>query len=128
MRKNFLVTGSVFILIGVILGALGAHALKEALTPEQLASFETGVRYQIYHGFALLIMSLIDQATATHKKTVYYLFTIGTIFFSFSIYLLSLQEILGITLKFLGPITPIGGLLLIIGWAVNVYNFLKLKR
>lgn len=128
MRKNFLVTGSVFILIGVILGALGAHALKETLTPEQLASFETGVRYQIYHGFALLIMSLIDQATATHKKTVYYLFTVGTIFFSLSIYLLSLQEILGITLKFLGPITPIGGLLLIIGWAVNVYNFLKLKR
>ncbi|MEE2802052.1 MAG: DUF423 domain-containing protein [Bacteroidota bacterium] len=128
MRKNFLVTGSVFILIGVILGALGAHALKEALTPEQLASFETGVRYQIYHGFALLIMSLIDQATATHKKTIYYLFTVGTIFFSLSIYLLSLQEILGITLKFLGPITPIGGLLLIIGWAVNVYNFLKLKR
>ena len=86
------------------------------LSTEKLASFKTGVRYQTYHGFALLILPLLQVYCSKSLKTIQILLLAGTTLFSGSIYLLSIQEILGMNLKFLGPITPIGGTLLILAW------------
>lgn len=119
MRKTFFKIGVLFALFAVILGAFGAHALKEHLTPEHLSSFETGVRYQFYHAFALLMISLLMYKRK--NKFIHYagwLFTTGTLLFSGSIYLLALRPVLGFTGSWLGPVTPLGGSLLIIGWAM----------
>lgn len=100
----------------VILGAFGAHGLKPRLTPEQSLSFETGVRYQMFHALALLALAwLVDR----HSLPAYpaWLWTAGTVLFSGSIYLLATRTLLGLEgLKALGPVTPLGGLLIISGW------------
>ncbi len=114
-----------FAITAIALGALGAHALKEILSESQLHSFETGVRYQMYHAIAMLIIGLNINKFNQHINKSLNLMTLGVICFSFSIYLLSLQETLGVSLRFLGPITPIGGLLLISGWGVL---FLAIKK
>lgn len=115
MNKRILFTASVFGLLAVILGAFGAHGLKASLTDTQLETWKTGVDYQFYHSLALLFLSLIPAGNK-FAKTAFYAFTIGIIFFSGSIYLLSTRSITGIQWPFLGPITPIGGLFFIIGW------------
>lgn len=119
MRKIFLQVGILFCLFGVILGAFGAHLLKQHLSPEHLTTFETGVRYQFYHGFALLLLSVLLYKRKT-KIMLYagWFFIVGTLFFSGSIYLLATQEITKISTSILGPITPLGGLLLITGWTL----------
>lgn len=112
--------------IAVILGALGAHALKKELGPEQLDSFKTGVTYHFYHGLAII---LIGMAMEVYKKPglkwAVYLFLTGSIFFSGSIYLLSTQTITGLSLSFLGPVTPLGGLIFITGWIIACVQFLR---
>lgn len=115
---------------GVILGAFGAHALKESLAPESLNSFETGVRYQMFHGLALLVLSLYHAFfPSSLLRTGLWLFSIGTVFFSGSIYLLTTRSITGLTsTTILGPITPIGGTLLIIAWTCFIVALLKMKR
>ncbi|MCR9173293.1 MAG: DUF423 domain-containing protein [bacterium] len=124
MNKSIVVTGTVIIIVAIILGAFGAHALKERLNPEQLASFETGVRYAMYHGLGFLILGL--AADRLPKLTwVFRLQLIGVVFFSGSIFFLALQPILGISLKFLGPVTPIGGTLLIVGWVLLLVSLFK---
>lgn len=128
--KKLLVSGIIFSGTGVILGALGAHALKEQLDPNQLASFETAVRYQLFHGLALMVISLIPIINEQVKKGIFWLFLIGTLIFSCSIYGLSTQVITGMNLKFLGPVTPLGGLLLIAGWLyllLKIFQFKTLK-
>jgi len=124
MNKNIMAWGATFALTAVILGAFGAHALKELLSINQLASFETGIRYQMFHGIVLLIIGI---STDKINKTVIIskLFTSGTILFSFSIYLLNIQELIGTSLSFLGPVTPIGGALLIAGWFCLLLSLLK---
>ena len=110
--------------LAVALGAFGAHTLNELLTTEKLNSFETGVRYQFYHSLALLIIGLnANKLNATALIGKFML--IGIVFFSFSIYLLSLQELIGINLSLLGPITPIGGLLLMISWLILIFKNYK---
>lgn len=122
-----LALGSLFALLAVILGAFGAHALKEVLTADQLTSFETGVRYQMYHGIVLLVLGLKSiPVRLRFEKAVVILFTIGIVLFSFSIYLLNLQGVLGVHLKWLGPVTPLGGSLLIIAWALMLWDALRL--
>ena len=119
MRKTFFRTGALFGLLAVVFGAFGAHALKEHLPPEQLNSFETGVRYQFYHAFALLFLAILMYKRKNNLiKYTGWLFTAGTILFSGSIYLLALRDIIGFSASWLGPITPLGGSLLIIGWAL----------
>jgi len=114
-------TGALFGMLAVIFGAFGAHALKKILTTEQLHSFEVGVRYQMYHAIVLLALGL----SATNVTTAtYWCFTIGIILFSFSIYGLVLSDAKGKKLRFLGPITPIGGLLLVAGWLLVLVNTL----
>ncbi len=124
MNKNIMAWGAGFALTGVLLGAFGAHALKELLSSNQLASFETGVRYQIFHGIVLLFTGFtFDKIQSTLLISI--MFVIGTFLFSISIYLLNLQEIIGTSLSFLGPITPIGGALLIAGWFIFLISLIK---
>lgn len=109
-------------MIAVILGALGSHALKEVLRPEQLESFTIGVRYQMTHVLLLMVVLLTSYFDEDVKQTSFWLTIIGILLFSGSIYLLNLQELLGTKLSFLGPVTPVGGLFLIANW-----GFLALK-
>lgn len=111
-----IITGATFGLLAIIFGAFGAHALKKVLSADKLASFEVGVRYQTYSALFLLIIGYNANFEVGLVRWAYYLVVIGTIFFSFSIYLLSLSEYLKKSFRFLGPITPLGGLLMILGW------------
>jgi uncharacterized membrane protein YgdD (TMEM256/DUF423 family) len=130
IKPYHLIFGSFFMMTGVILGAFGAHALKEVMTPEQLTSFETGVRYQMFHAVALLMIAFKGHHfKLTYEKWIVNLFGIGIMLFSWSIYLLNLQTVLGFEARWLGPITPIGGSLLIIGWFLLMLDgIMILKR
>ena len=118
-------SGAIFGLLAVILGAFGAHALKEKFTPDQQASFETGVRYQMYHALVLLLIGFSVQPVSALTPVYTALFIGGTVLFSFSIYGLCLSAAWGSKWRFLGPITPLGGLLLVAGWALLGYDLLR---
>ncbi|MDG1426537.1 MAG: DUF423 domain-containing protein [Flavobacteriales bacterium] len=125
--NNFIRISIFFALTAVIFGALGAHYLKDLITSSQLTSFKTGVKYQFFHALAILLISLNKDKFNTHvKKSLFFLF-IGTLFFSFSIYLLALKDLLLISFQYLVLITPIGGLLLIIGWFLLFFCLKKKK-
>ena len=118
MNKTALIAGTVFAGLAVILGAFGAHALKQVLDVAQLQTFETGVRYQMYHSFALLVAGILS-ATFTGKqiRIAAIFFILGIICFSGSLYALVLLQAKGVVgLSGIGIITPIGGLFFIIGW------------
>jgi len=124
MNKKIVGTAAIIGLISIIFGAFGAHALKAVLNAEQLVSFETGVRYQMYHAIFLLFVGMANVITEKQKKTIFILTLIGILFFSGSIYLLATQGISGINFKFLGPVTPIGGMFLIFSWLMlTFYSF-----
>jgi uncharacterized membrane protein YgdD (TMEM256/DUF423 family) len=125
MNKSWISIALIFIVLAIILGAFGAHALKEKLSPEKLISFETGVRYQMYHGLALLIVGLNEEKFKSSIGWFYYFIILGIILFSFSIYFLAIQDVIGWNLKFLGPITPLGGLSLIFGWVLLLLKWIK---
>lgn len=125
MVKKLLIVGIIYALTAVVLGALGAHALENYLTIDQLNSFETGVRYQMYHALALILVASIPVITSKTKKIVFYLFTIGVMLFSISIYLLTTASLWNANVSFLGPITPMGGLLLISGWIVLLWKIIS---
>lgn len=120
MKKPFLVAGSLFGLTAVVLGAFGAHALEKILDANALDSFETGVRYQMYHALLLLLVGSLDFFSEKSRKTIFYLLVIGTILFSGSIYLLVLFDLTQIAL-----LTPLGGVLLICGWLILLISTLK---
>ncbi len=125
MKTITLIFGAAYGMLSVILGAFGAHALKKILSVERLESFETGVRYQMYAAFFLLIAGYILKFDTSSQKWISLLMIAGTLLFSFSIYGLSLQDYFGMNLKFLGPVTPLGGLLMIISWAMLIFYFAK---
>ncbi len=128
MTKAFLISGSSLAALGVILGAFGAHALKDKLQPEQIQIFETGVRYQMYHSLALIFLFLAgDKLQSSWLVYSGWFLIIGVILFSGSIYLLACRELLGIDSwkSVLGPITPFGGLSLIVGWGCLIISALK---
>jgi uncharacterized membrane protein YgdD (TMEM256/DUF423 family) len=112
-------------MIAVILGALGSHALKDVLSPEQLESFTIGVRYQMTHVLLLMVVLLTSYFEEGIKLTSFWLTIVGILLFSGSIYLLNLQQLLGVKLSFLGPLTPIGGLFLITNWGFLALKSLK---
>ncbi|MCR9226089.1 MAG: DUF423 domain-containing protein [Flavobacteriaceae bacterium] len=116
--------GALYGLLAVIFGAFGAHALKKKLTPELLQSFETGVKYQMYHAIVLLVLGFNLGFDAPIDAWIVNCFIFGTLLFSFSIYALCLGAAKGNKPRFLGPVTPIGGLLLVIGWALLLYSFI----
>ncbi|MFI2741865.1 DUF423 domain-containing protein [Zhouia sp. PK063] len=118
--------GAIFGMLAVIFGAFGAHALKKRFTEDQQKSFETGVKYQMYHAIVLLIIGEIFKAPTTVYNSIVVLFVLGTVLFSFSIYGLCLSAASGKKMKFLGPVTPLGGLLLTIGWALLIFHFVAI--
>nr|AOE09800.1 membrane protein [uncultured bacterium] len=124
MFKNFIITCFLGML-GIILGAFGAHALKEVLTSDELISFNTAVRYQMYHVIVLLFVNMYTGFSTKQKNTISWLFFSGIFFFSGSIYAIQLTELTATSIWF---ITPIGGLFFILGWAFMLTGFLKKMR
>lgn len=122
MDKKILSTGAILGMISIILGAFGAHALKKVLSIEQLSTFETGVRYQMYHALFLLFIGLLKNISLKAKKTIYFLVLFGILLFSGSIYLLATNDLTSFDFKVIGFVTPIGGLLLIVAWVVLFIN------
>ena len=114
MDRTFLLIGAVLGFLGVALGAFAAHALKSRLSAEMLAVFETGVRYQMYHAFAVLIVAAAIGHIGNARLLVIagWFFFAGILLFSGSLYALALTSV-----RILGAITPVGGLLFLIGWA-----------
>ena len=121
---KFLKLAILFIIVAIILGAFTSHTLKIYLSLEQINSFQIGIKYQISHAFALLILSLNKQKFNSKLKLSLFLMTIGIITFSFSIYFLNIQDLFQINLNFLGPVTPFGGILLLIAW-INLFFTIK---
>ncbi|MFH6602823.1 DUF423 domain-containing protein [Maribacter algicola] len=117
--------GALYGLLAIVFGAFGAHALQKSFTAELLKSFETGVKYQMYHALLLLVIGFNFNLETTLEKSMAYCFMVGTFLFSFSIYGLTLSASKGRKLKFLGPVTPLGGLLLAFGWGLLLYLFIK---
>ncbi len=115
VNKSYIKVASWIGAAAVVFGALGAHALKEQLDLNSLNSFNTAVRYQMWHVLALLALGIMAE-NVKNSIWIFRLWILGIIFFSGSIYLLTLDELMGINLSFLGPITPLGGLALIAGW------------
>lgn len=117
--------GALFGFLAIVFGAFGAHALKNKLTEEQLHSFETGVKYQMYHAIVLLVISFNLNFNSSLETILLTCFIVGTLLFSFSIYGLVLSSASGNKMRFLGPVTPLGGLLLAIGWLLLMFNFFQ---
>jgi uncharacterized membrane protein YgdD (TMEM256/DUF423 family) len=120
-NKTILLAGAVFMALAVLLGAFGAHALKNSLTPEMLAVYKTGVEYQFYHALGLLLIGLtgfhIDSKWLRRSGL---LLTLGILLFSGSLYILALTGI-----KVIGAITPIGGVAFVLGWVFLAIACLK---
>lgn len=116
-------TGAILMVLGIISGALGAHALRETLSPDELISYETAVRYHIY--MALAFIALSGKAAFTNR--VFRIMLAGVLLFSGSIYLLVLDEHIGFSASSVGFITPIGGALLILSWGMLVFNIVREK-
>lgn len=116
MGNKWIATGAFLMALAVSLGALGAHTLRGQISDTLLESYKTGVLYHLIHALALVAVGIASRQRSTNYNAVGYLFLAGIVFFSGSIYLLSTREMTGLDLKFLGPVTPLGGLLFIIGW------------
>ena len=128
MEKKIFLAASIFGLIAMVLGAFAAHGLRDALNNTSLESFQTGVRYQIYHAFFLFVVGLMPQLHPQQKKRLLWLTFLGVLLFSGSIYLLATNSLTPINFSFLGPVTPIGGLLLISAWGLLGVYLLKHKK
>ena len=124
MFKNLIIT-SFLGLLAVILGAFAAHALKEILTLTQLQSFETAVRYQMLHAIVLLFVNIYNGFSVKQKNEISYLFFLGILFFSGSIYLIQLTPV---TAKMIWFVTPLGGLFFIMGWISMITIFIKKSK
>ena len=116
MNKRIILTGAVFGLIGVILGAFGAHGLEGRISDSSIKNWNTAVSYQFYHTFAILYLSSFSRAKNGLINFAYFSFVFGIFLFSGSLYLLSTRAMTGLSVSFLGPITPLGGLCFIVGW------------
>jgi uncharacterized membrane protein YgdD (TMEM256/DUF423 family) len=128
MKKTILGTACLFGMFAVILGAFGAHGLKNLVDVDAVATFETGVRYQMYHAFFLLALGLLPSEVLKFEKMIYICTVVGVVLFSFSIYLLALNSLVEFDFKMFGVITPIGGLFLIAAWAMMGYGIMKSKN
>jgi uncharacterized membrane protein YgdD (TMEM256/DUF423 family) len=126
MNKTIFSTGIIFGALAVVLGAFGAHGLESLIEAGAIDTFETGVRYQMYHAFLLLILANLSFVNERDKKTIFYLISLGVMLFSFSIYLLATNDLTGFDFKNIAVLTPIGGVLLILGWIlIGIRSFKK---
>ncbi len=120
--RFFLMAAAVLGFLGVALGAFGAHALKERMTTEALARFETAVRYQFYHAFALLAVSLLSRVwPELNFAPAGWAFLSGVVVFSGTLYLIDLTGI-----RMFGAVTPVGGVLLLAGWVMLLWEARKI--
>ncbi len=127
VNKIILITGATLALISVILGAFGAHGLEKLVDSDGVDSFTTGVRYQMYHAIACIILGNMTILEDVSRKKIFYLFLGGITLFSGSIYLLVIDEVLGFSLSSIGFVTPLGGFLLIFGWIFFIISLVKIK-
>lgn len=127
MNKTILSTAALLGGLAVIIGAFGAHGLENRLEADQLNTFETGVKYQMYHAIVLLFLGIAKIFSETTKRVLFMLFLGGVILFSGSIYGLATNSLSAFDFKQIGFITPIGGLLLILGWGIMLYKIITLK-
>lgn len=124
--RNTLIIACVLAALAILMGAFGAHALKSRVTPEQLSVFHTGVTYHFYHVFALLFLALLSlRRPYLNLRPSVILFLMGILLFSGSLYMISTRDIHGISTSFIGPITPIGGILFVVGWLLLAYRLIK---
>ncbi|MFY8009490.1 MAG: DUF423 domain-containing protein [Flavobacterium sp.] len=128
MERKIISSALILGITAIILGAFGAHALKKELTEEALVTFETGVKYQMYHALFLLFLGTTALVSDVVKKKVFQLIVVGVVFFSGSIYVLATRTITGIDFRPLGIVTPIGGALLILGWTALLWNLTLRKK
>jgi uncharacterized membrane protein YgdD (TMEM256/DUF423 family) len=125
MKIRPTVWGIVFSGLAVIFGAFGAHALADRLQPEELEGFKTGVQYQMYHGLALILAGImLKNKPSANLSNAAICFILGTFFFSGSLYLITIGKISHFDFKWVGPITPIGGLAFTTGWALMLYHYI----
>lgn len=117
MKEKIIVTASVFGVLAVIAGAFGAHSLQAVLSAKNMEVWHTAVEYQFFHVFAILFLSTLTRFRIKLINECYYLFSLGIICFSGSLYLLACRDLLEWNwLSIIGPLTPLGGLLFIAGW------------
>jgi uncharacterized membrane protein YgdD (TMEM256/DUF423 family) len=130
MHKSFLVTGSALAAMAVALGAFGAHGLKTIADAETVQVFQTGVQYQMYHALALLAVALVFEKFQNRVvKWAGFLFLAGIILFSGSLYLLTFLKTAESALaKYVGPVTPIGGMLFMAGWLFLLAGVFRKKK
>jgi uncharacterized membrane protein YgdD (TMEM256/DUF423 family) len=125
MQKQFVFFSGLAIMISIVLGAMGAHALKDILTPEQFNSFEVAVKYQGFLSMGVFIIALNTDRFSFPLKRILTAMMIGMLLFSGSIYLLVAFKSLHFSTTFIGPITPIGGAISIISWTIFLYRLIK---
>jgi uncharacterized membrane protein YgdD (TMEM256/DUF423 family) len=125
-KRNFICAGAILGVLAIIFGAYGAHALKKTLDPSQMAAFDTGVTYQMYHALFLLFVGLLPVREHIAKSMLQFVVW-GIICFSGSIYLLATRSVTGVDIRPIGWITPIGGLLLIAAWVILFVEFVRKK-
>jgi len=125
--KNIVITAAVLAAVTIGLGAFGAHGLKQMIDAKSIGVFETAVRYQMYHVLAIFVLGFTNLIPIATKRWTFRFFIFGIILFSGSLYLLSLNEVISFDTSIIGFITPIGGVLFIIGWLRLAYGMYKLK-
>lgn len=125
IHKNTVLTACILAALGIAIGAFGAHGVKNLVSEQSLAVYVTGTHYHMYHALALLGLGIIPQISTKTRKSVYWFFLSGIIFFSGSLYLLAFKELLLFNTSILGPVTPLGGLFFILGWLRLAYGVIK---
>jgi len=126
LTKRMRIFGGIFMLLSVVLGALSSHYLSQFTDEKTLSGFQTGVRYLTYHGLALLILSQFDFKNKIREHRLLFLFmTNGVSLFSGSIFILSFKEYFPFSIRWLGPITPLGGSMLLLAWFLCIQSFRK---
>lgn len=128
MNKKILISASILGMLAVILGAFAAHGLENKVTEDAIETFQTGVRYQMYHALVLLFVAQTSYLRMNVKKGILYLVIAGVLLFSGSIYGLATNALTSFDFKSIAFITPIGGLLLILSWIVMLIGFVKNKE
>lgn len=116
--RSSLLAGTGLLALAVLIGAFGAHGLKNMVTPEKLVTFETGVRYHFYHAFGLLLLGLFQLHSQTKLKVSHFAFIAGILLFSFNCYFYVLSDV-----KVFAMIVPIGGIMFVVGW-VNWFRII----
>ena len=128
MKQLVLIVGAFYGMLSIILGAFGAHAFKDMISVEKLASFEVGVRYMMYSALTLLILGFFLDFSSGIEKNAARLIMVGSFMFSMSIYFLAFSEKINVPSKVLGPITPVGGTLMLVGWGMLLYYFIRMYK